>query len=67
MKNNDANRYPKGLNRRKVEKIIEYYENQSDADAIAEAEAAYRKRKTTMIEVPVKLLPAVQRLIAKAG
>lgn len=60
----DPNRYPKGWNRRKVEALISHYENQNADEAIAEAEAAYRKRKTTLIEVPVKLLPQVRRLLA---
>jgi hypothetical protein len=61
----DPNRYPKGWNRRKVEALIEHYDQQSDADAIAEAEAAYRKRTAAIIEVPLKLLPAVRKLIAR--
>ena len=61
----DPNRYPKGLNRRKVQALIEHYERQTDEEAIAEAEAAYRKRKTALVEIPVKLLPAVRQLIAK--
>lgn len=64
-KKKDPNRYPKGLNRRRVRALIDYYDNQSDAEAIAEAEAAYRKRKTALVEVPVKLLPAVRELIAR--
>jgi hypothetical protein len=64
-KTKDPNRYPKGLDRRKVESLIEHYDRQADADAIAEAEAAYRKRTATVIEVPVKLLPAVRKLIAR--
>lgn len=65
MKKNDPNRYPKGWNRKKVEALIQYYENQSDEDAIAEAEAAYHRRQTSLIEVPIKLLPEVRRLIAR--
>jgi hypothetical protein len=60
----DPNRYPKGLDRRKVRAIIEYYDHQSDASAIAEAEAAYRRRSTSLMEVPVKLVPAVREMIA---
>lgn len=59
----DPNRYPKGLNRRKVQALIDHYENQTDGEAIPEAEAAYRRRTTALIEVPVKLLPAVRELI----
>jgi hypothetical protein len=61
----DPNRYPKGWNRRKVEALIDHYDHQTDAEAIAEAEAAYRKRSAAVIEVPVKLLPAVRKLIAR--
>ena len=61
----DPNRYPRGLNRRKVQALIDYYENQTDAEAIAEAEAAYRRRTTAVVEVPVKLLPAIRELIAR--
>jgi len=59
----DPNRYPKGLNRKKVRALIDHYDHQTDAEAIAEAEAAYRKRSSVLIEVPVKLLPAVRELI----
>jgi hypothetical protein len=63
----DPNRYPKGWNRKKVQEALAYYENQSDAQAIAEAEAAYRKRSTTLIEVPIKLLPQVRRILARSA
>ena len=45
--------------------LINYYEHQTDTEAIAEAEAAYRKRTTALLEIPVKLLPAVRQLIAR--
>jgi hypothetical protein len=61
----DPNRYPEGLNRAKVQKIIDYYENQTNEEAIAEAEAAYMNPATTMMEVPVALVPQVQKLIAR--
>jgi len=61
----DPNHSPKGLNRGKVQKIIEYYERQTDEEAIAEAEAAYKNPATTMIEVPVELVPQIQKLIAR--
>jgi stress response protein YsnF len=47
MMRKDPNLYPKGLNREKVKAIIDYYENQSDADAIAEGEAAFYRRPKT--------------------
>lgn len=61
----DPNRYPKVWNRKKVVGVIEHYEHQSEEDAIAEAEAAYRKRKSALVEIPSNLLPQVRRLLAK--
>jgi len=67
MKKNDPNGYPKHLNATKVRALIQHYEKQSDGDAIAEAEAVYRRRKTALVEVPVKLLSQVRRLVRRAG
>jgi hypothetical protein len=61
----DPNRYPRGLNRKKVQEIVDYYENQTDEQAIAEAEAAYRDKTTTMMQIPKDLVPKVRSLIAK--
>jgi len=61
----DPNRYPKGLNRKKVQALIDHYENQSDDEAIAEAEAAYADKSTTMMQIPKELVPKVQKLLAK--
>lgn len=65
MKKKDPNRYPKGWNRKQVEALIRHYESQSDKAAIAEAEAAYRKRNSALVEIPVKLLPQVRKLLAR--
>jgi hypothetical protein len=61
----DPNRYPKGLNRKKVQDLINYYENQTDEEAIAEAKAAIRNPAFTMMAIPVELVPKVQKLISK--
>ena len=63
----DPNRYPKGLNRKKVEALVAYYDNQSDEEAIAEAEAAYRKRSSALVEVPIRLLPKIRQMIARSA
>ena len=61
----DPSPYPKGWNRARVEAIINHYENQSDDEAIAEAEAAYRSTKSAMIQVPIGLVSQVEKLIAR--
>ncbi len=65
MKARDPNSYPKGFSGRKVRTLIDHYDHQSDAEAIAEAEAAYHRRSTALVEIPVKLLPQVRQLIAR--
>jgi hypothetical protein len=61
----DSNRYPKGWDRKRIEEIASHYENQSDAAAIAEAEAAYASTTSTMMQVPIELVPQVQKLIRR--
>jgi hypothetical protein len=61
----DPNKYPKGLDREKVAALAAFYEGQSDDDAIAEAEAAYKSKQFTMMAVPTALIPEVQKLIDK--
>ena len=61
----DPNVYPKGWNRKRVQAVIEYYDNQSDEEAIAEAEAAYRSAQVTMMARPMDLVPKVEKLLAK--
>lgn len=65
MKKKDPNRYPKGLDRAKVQALIRHFDRQTDEEAIAEADAAYRDHKTTMMAIPVELVADVQRLISK--
>lgn len=59
------NRFPAGWNDAKVQRVLMHYERQSDADAVAEDEAAYKSTKATVMKIPVKLVPAVRALLAK--
>jgi hypothetical protein len=61
----DPSPYPKGWNRKRADALIDYYENQTDDEAISEAEAAYHAVTSTMMQVPIELVPRVQKLIAK--
>jgi hypothetical protein len=60
-----AAHFPKGWDQKRVDEIAKYYDNQSDEEAIAEAEAAYRADGFATIQVPLKLLPQVRKLLAK--
>ncbi|HEX4125929.1 MAG TPA: hypothetical protein VHY37_14475 [Tepidisphaeraceae bacterium] len=61
----DKGRLPKGWDGRRVAALADYYDRQSDDDAIAEAQAAYNSAKTAMIQVPIDLVPKVEKLIRK--
>lgn len=59
------NPFPPGWNDARVQRVLDRYEAQSDIEAVAEDEAAYRSTTTTVMKVPVKLVPAVRALLAK--
>jgi hypothetical protein len=61
----DPNRYPRGWDARSIRALADHYENQSEDDAVAEDEAAYRSTLVTMMAIPVELVPQVQKLLAK--
>jgi len=56
---------PPGWESARVERVVEHYESQSEDEAVAEDEAAFRHPTHTMVEVPNELVPAVRELIAK--
>lgn len=58
------NRFPPGWNDARVQRVLDHYETQSDMEAVAEDKAAYRST-TTVMKIPVKLVPAVRALLAK--
>jgi hypothetical protein len=55
---------PEGWTEEKVEEILRHYESQTDEEAMAEDEAAWRSPDESFIQVPNELLPAVRALIA---
>lgn len=61
----DPNHYPKGWDRKRVQALADYYDNQTDEDAIAELDAAFADGRSVMIQVPLELVPKVQKLLAK--
>ena len=59
------NKYPSGWNERKVRRVLRHYESQTEAEAIAEDEAAFELKDQTVMVVPRKLVPEITKLIAK--
>ncbi|MPZ50589.1 MAG: hypothetical protein GEU75_15045 [Dehalococcoidia bacterium] len=46
-----------------IRRIIDHYDNQTEEEAIAEAEAAYERSDSAMIQVPNELIPEILELI----
>ena len=60
------NRFPPGWDEERVRDVLEYYESQTEEEAVAELEAAYEDNPHyTMMEIPRELVPAVRELISK--
>ena len=59
------NKYPLGWDEDRVKRVLSYYEEQSENEAIAEDESAWEDTSQTFIEVPSDLIPLVRELIAK--
>jgi hypothetical protein len=58
-------RFPKGWDEARVRAVLEHYENQTEEEAVAEDEAAFRKRGQTVMVVPTPLVPAITKLITR--
>jgi hypothetical protein len=58
------NRFPKGWNEARVREVLDHYESQTEEEAVAEDEAAFRNRDQTVMVVPKRLVPAITKLIS---
>jgi hypothetical protein len=65
MNQKKQNVFPEGWDEERVRRVIEFYEDQTEEEAIAEDEAAFESRSDTLMAVPNDLVPAVRELIAK--
>lgn len=57
------NRFPAGWNEGRVRRVMDHYERQTDNEAVAEDEAAFRMRGQAVMVVPKRLVPEITRLI----
>jgi len=46
---------------------LSHYEAQTEDEAVAEDEAAFRRRDQTVMVVPKRLVPTITKLIAREG
>jgi hypothetical protein len=58
------NKFPEGWDEEKVRRVLAYYEDQTEEDALVEDEAGVEPSETVM-NVPHDLVPKVRELIAK--
>jgi hypothetical protein len=57
--------FPAGWDEERIRRVLTHYEKQTDEEAAAEDEAAFKGKKRTVIEVPVELLPVIREIIAQ--
>jgi len=58
-------RFPPGWDEEKVRRVLEYYEHQTEEEAVAEDEDAYEQEELSMMEIPHELVPKVRQLVAR--
>ena len=59
------NKFPPGWDEERVQSVIDYYENQTEDEAVTEDEAGLQDDSLTLMEVPTELVPAILELIFK--
>ena len=58
-------KFPRGWDEKRVRKVLDHYENQTEDEAVAEDEAAYHAEGQTVMIVPTKLVPAIRQLLGR--
>jgi hypothetical protein len=51
--------------KKKVQRVLKHYEQQTEEEAGAEDEAAFEDSTQTIMEIPIELVPTIRELIAK--
>ena len=59
------NKFPPGWDEEKVKRVIDYYDNQTEDEAVAEDEAIEDSLEQTTMQIPNNLVSAVRELIAR--
>ena len=59
------NRFPLGWKESRVQRLLAHYERQSETESVAGDEAAFRSTTSTVMKIPVKLVPEVRALLAR--
>ncbi|MCP4149220.1 MAG: hypothetical protein GY757_15845 [bacterium] len=57
--------FPPGWDEKRVGKVLAHYELQTEEQAVAEDDAAYKMEGQSMMEIPHDLVPTVRNLVAQ--
>ena len=57
--------FPAGWDEARVRRVLDHYERQTEAEAVAEDEASLRQRDQAIMVVPKRLVPEITRLIER--
>lgn len=60
-----AQKFPPGWDEERVREVLAHYESQTEDEQFAEIEAAREAEGTTLMAVPIELVPEVRALIAR--
>jgi len=58
-------KFPRGWDEERVRRVLAHYDEQTEAEAVAEDEASFEDTTQAVMEVPRELVPAIRELIAK--
>jgi hypothetical protein len=59
------NQFPPGWDEERVQRVLAHYETQTEEEAVAEDERAFKERGRTVVEVPAELMPVIREIIAQ--
>jgi hypothetical protein len=59
------NQFPPGWDEDRVQRVLAYYEAQTEDEAVAEDEAAFEAPTETVMIVPVELVAVIRELLAR--
>lgn len=62
---NNLNVFPPGWDEERVNRILQFYETQSEDEALAEIKAAFDSADYSVMLIPNELVPAVRTLLSQ--
>lgn len=61
----NVNDFPPGWDEERVQGVLEYYDSQTEEEALAEARAAFESANYSVMLIPNELVPAVRAFLAQ--